>query len=113
MSASYSPKDDVMSVAILEMGLPYPGADHVAISKRACERKRRLGPPTVVTRGYPVTCEIDYTPADLEFMFAIEAWKASTGRRAPAWTEVLVILLSLGYAKAPRKPIEHTKAERV
>jgi hypothetical protein len=41
---------------------------------------------------------------ELEFVQAIERYKASTGNMFPAWTEILQILKDLGYRKAgPRK----------
>src|SRR4051812_6306046 len=37
----------------------------------------------------PTTCERDYTSAELEFMQAIQAYKVSSGRMFPTWSEVL------------------------
>jgi hypothetical protein len=51
-------------------------------------------------RGHPTTAEMDYTPAELAFMKAIEAWKKRTGRQFPTWCEVLSVIVSLGYFKA-------------
>lgn len=42
----------------------------------------------------------DYTPEELEFLKAIDAHKRRAGRVFLAWSEVLAVLKSLGYAKA-------------
>lgn len=48
--------------------------------------------------GHPTTSEIvDYTREELEFMSAIQAFKARTGRQFPTWREVLSVTHSLGY----------------
>ena len=47
----------------------------------------------------PTTCERDYTKAELEFMQAMAAYKASSGRMFPTWSEVLEVLQGLGYEK--------------
>jgi hypothetical protein len=48
----------------------------------------------------PATCERDYTPAELEFMNAMQAYKARSGRPFPTWSETLEVLVGLGYRKA-------------
>jgi putative nucleotidyltransferase with HDIG domain len=40
--------------------------------------------------------------AELEFMHAMQAYKRSSGRQFPTWSEVLEVLRSLGYQKRPR-----------
>jgi hypothetical protein len=47
----------------------------------------------------PTTCDLDYSAAELEFMSAIQAYKLSSGRNFPTWSEVLEVLRDLGYAK--------------
>jgi hypothetical protein len=37
--------------------------------------------------------------AELEFIEAIQAYKQKSGRKFPTWSEVLEVLLSLGYEK--------------
>lgn len=37
---------------------------------------------------------------ELEFVKAIERYKARTGKMFPAWTEILQVLKDLGYRKA-------------
>lgn len=46
--------------------------------------------------------QVTETAADeetLEFLQAIDAWKRSSGRQFPSWSEVLGILKRLGYVK--------------
>src|SRR5215469_7363243 len=47
----------------------------------------------------PTTCERDYTVAELEFMQAIQDYKQRSGRMFPTWSEVLEVVLDLGYEK--------------
>ncbi len=41
----------------------------------------------------------EYTPDQLEFMQAIDRYKRAHRRPFPAWSEVLDVLLALGYKK--------------
>lgn len=65
----------------------------IAAQARALSGRRR--------RVDPTTCERDYSVAEQEFMFAIQEYKAKSGRQFPTWSEVLEVLTSLGYEKAP------------
>ena|SRR5438105_429997 len=47
----------------------------------------------------PATCERDYSSEEMEFMQAMQAYKAQSGRMFPTWSEVLEVLRSLGYDK--------------
>jgi hypothetical protein len=47
----------------------------------------------------PTTCERDYSVAETEFMQAMQAYKVSSGRMFPTWSEVLEVLRALGYEK--------------
>lgn len=47
----------------------------------------------------PTTCEREYTAAEMEFMQAMQDYKASSGRMFPTWSEVLEVLQALGYEK--------------
>jgi hypothetical protein len=53
----------------------------------------------------PTTCERDYTTAEIEFMHALELYKRSSGRMFPTCSEVLEVLLGLGYAKKNARSI--------
>jgi hypothetical protein len=46
----------------------------------------------------------DYTPDELEFLHAIDRYKRKHRRPFPAWSEVLQVLLSLGYRKQVTPP---------
>jgi len=65
-------------------------AKRIAASKKA--RPKRHGVD-------PTTSDRQYTPAELEFMNAMQAHKERTGRWFPTWGEVLEVLMELGYAK--------------
>ncbi len=61
---------------------------------------RRRGTGSIVDE-LPCLPPEDLSDTDtLEFLRAIDAFKRSTGRSFPTWTEVLEILRSLGYRKA-------------
>jgi hypothetical protein len=47
----------------------------------------------------PTTCERDYSQAEMEFMLAMNEYKKKSGRMFPTWSEVLEVLLALGYEK--------------
>jgi hypothetical protein len=47
----------------------------------------------------PTTCDFEYTPAELEFMAAMDSYKRQSGRLFPTWKEVLEVLTRLGYSK--------------
>ncbi|HEV3142851.1 MAG TPA: hypothetical protein VGZ47_03090 [Gemmataceae bacterium] len=59
--------------------------------KRRTSERRRLIDPT--------TCERDYTDDEIEFMKAMDQYKRDNRRPFPTWSEVLEVLLSLGYRK--------------
>ena len=63
-----------------------------AANARHSSGRRRLIDPT--------TCERDYTAAEVELMSAMQAYKQSSGRMFPTWSEVLEVMTGLGYAKA-------------
>ncbi len=64
----------------------------LVVDARNSSGRRRLIDPT--------TCERDYTSAEAEFMSAMQAYKQSSGRMFPTWSEVLEVLTGLGYVKA-------------
>ena len=47
----------------------------------------------------PKPTESGCSGAELEFMRAMQAYKVSSGRMFPTWSEVLEVLKGLGYAK--------------
>ena len=48
----------------------------------------------------PTTASRSYTEADLEFMKAMEDYKARTGRMFPTWSEVIGVVADLGYQRS-------------
>lgn len=55
----------------------------------------------------PTTCERDYSEQEVEFMRAMDDYKRKSGRPFPTWSEVLEVVISLGY----RKVAEHSEME--
>lgn len=56
----------------------------------------------------------EISPDELEFMNAVDAFKRRTGKAFPLWSEVLVVVRSLGYRKVaePERPERKGKAQR-
>ncbi len=65
-------------------------ARRASLAARASGRRRLID---------PTTCERDYSPAELEFMAAIQSYKARSGRPFPTWSEVLEVVRELGYVQ--------------
>jgi hypothetical protein len=47
----------------------------------------------------PTTCERDYSPEEIEFMHAMDAYKRTSGRMFPTCSEILEVLRGLGYTR--------------
>ncbi len=60
------------------------------MDRRRQERRRQID---------PTTCERDYSINEVEFMRAMDDYKRKSGRPFPTWSEVLEVLMSLGYRK--------------
>jgi hypothetical protein len=54
------------------------------------ERRRKID---------PTTCERDYNNDQIEFMMAMDQYKRENRRPFPIWSEVLEVLLAIGYRK--------------
>jgi hypothetical protein len=67
-----------------------------ALASRAATARNRSGRRRFVD---PTTCERDYDDRELEFLRAMEEYKRRSGRMFPTWTEVLEVLIGLGYQK--------------
>jgi hypothetical protein len=65
-------------------------ATRAAKARNASSRRRYID---------PTTCERDYTADEIELMQAIQAYKQSSGRMFPTWSEVLEVIKALGYTK--------------
>ena len=67
-------------------------------TKRKRTPKKKAG--NSIVDGLPTRRPEDTDDEDtLEFLRAIDAFKRSSGRNFPTWTEVLEIIRSLGYRK--------------
>ncbi|WP_435005689.1 hypothetical protein P12x_003500 [Tundrisphaera lichenicola] len=64
-----------------------------AASARNASGRRRFVDPT--------TCDREYSLAEREFMQAMHDYKHRSGRMFPTWSEVLEVLINLGYEKPP------------
>ena len=68
----------------------------VAVERRTIERRAKVNRRRQID---PTTCERDYSPAEVEFMSALDEYKRTSGRMFPTCSEVLEVLLKLGYEK--------------
>lgn len=68
----------------------------VAKERRVGERREKVNRRRQID---PTTCERDYTDAEVEFMHALDLYKRASGRMFPTCSEVLEVLISLGYEK--------------
>lgn len=75
--------------------------DTLAIVQLALSRpKRERGPKRMPTPGFADVCiGGGLSPDDVEFGAAIDRFKRESGRPFPTWSEVLQVLLKLGYRK--------------
>ena len=60
------------------------------MDRRRLDRRRQID---------PTTCERDYSDNEIEFMKSMDDYKRKSGRPFPTWSEVLEVLMSLGYRK--------------
>ncbi len=60
------------------------------MDRRRQDRRRQID---------PTTCERDYSDGEIEFMRSMDDYKRKSGRPFPTWSEVLEVLMSLGYRK--------------
>lgn len=68
-----------------------------ALARRAAEARHQSGRRTMVD---PATCDRSYNSEELEFMQAMQDYKQSSGRMFPTWSEVLEVIVALGYKKS-------------
>src|SRR5438105_5291573 len=65
----------------------------------------------------PTTCERDYTDDEISFMGAMDQYKRDNRRPFPTWSEVLEVLISLGYRKVAERTLlpglQPKKADKV
>ena len=60
------------------------------MDRRRQDRRRQID---------PTTCERDYSDGEIVFMRAMDEYKRKSGRPFPTWSEVLEVVMSLGYRK--------------
>jgi len=82
----------------------------VAKERRTVERRAKVNRRRQID---PTTCERDYTPDEIEFMSALDQYKRASGRMFPTCSEVLEVLMKLGYRKQPEKPGDEAAAKTV
>ena len=74
------------------------------VNRRASEQAGRAARARLINvrrkRVDPTTCEREYSPAELEFMLAMNRYKHESGRMFPTWSEVLEVIRDLGYEKS-------------
>lgn len=68
----------------------------VAVERRSGQRREKVNRRRQID---PTTCERDYTDAEVEFMHALDLYKRASGRMFPTCSEVLEVLINLGYEK--------------
>lgn len=78
----------------------------VAVERRTLERREKVNRRRQID---PTTCEREYSEAEVEFMNALELYKRKNGRMFPTCSEILEVIVSLGYRKA--NEIEAVPAE--
>lgn len=68
----------------------------VAVERRQIERRVKVARRRQID---PTTCERDYSAAEVEFMSALDDYKRRSGRMFPTCSEILEVILALGYEK--------------
>ena len=68
-----------------------------SLSEKKLERRKKVQRRRQID---PTTCERDYSMEQVEFMTALDDYKRNSGRMFPTCSEILEVLLGLGYAKA-------------
>jgi hypothetical protein len=68
----------------------------VAVERRQGERRAKVQRRRQID---PTTCEREYSPEEIEFMHALDAYKHASGRMFPTCSEILEVIRDLGYAK--------------
>jgi hypothetical protein len=81
----------------------FPASFTPAVERKAAERAARAAHAAHASGRRrlidPATCERDYSAAEVEFMMSMQAYKLSSGRLFPTWSEALEVLRTLGYEK--------------
>lgn len=72
-------------------------SEPVAVERRQLERREKVNRRRQID---PTTCEREYSESEVEFMNALEVYKRKNGRMFPTCSEILEVIISLGYRKA-------------
>ena len=75
----------------------------VGVERRKAPRRRQID---------PTTCEREYDNAEIDFMQAMDEYKRASGRMFPTCSEILEVLIKMGYRKVA-EPQELYSAEKV
>ena len=75
----------------------------VAMERRKLERRVKVNRRRQID---PTTCERDYTSDEIEFMNAMDEYKRISGRMFPTCSEILEVVVNLGYSKRPVLAVE-------
>ena len=62
--------------------------------RRKTKRRRQID---------PTTCEREYDEAEIEFMHALDEYKRASGRMFPTCSEILEVIVGLGYRQVAEK----------
>lgn len=62
----------------------------VSSDRREVQRRRQID---------PTTCERDYSGDEIEFMQALDLYKRRSGRMFPTCSEILEVLIEMGYRR--------------
>ena len=73
----------------------------VVVERRQMERRAKVNRRRQID---PTTCERDYTPEEIDFMTAMDAYKRQSGRMFPTCSEILEVIKKLGYARQSAAP---------
>jgi hypothetical protein len=68
----------------------------VAVERRQGERRAKVQRRRQID---PTTCEREYSPEEIEFMHALDAYKHKSGRMFPTCSEILEVIRGLGYVR--------------
>jgi hypothetical protein len=72
----------------------------VAVERRSGKERRERGERR--RQVDPTTCERDYNDDEIEFMKAMDMYKRANRRPFPTWSEVLEVLIALGYRRVEK-----------
>jgi hypothetical protein len=84
----------------------YPGPERRVNADRRTGLERRRGPGRRRSDDRRSAEEGEMSAEQFEFIMAIETYKKVNKRMFPTWTEVLEVILQLGYRKVERRNID-------